>query len=121
MKLVLNFLHLQAHGVPEISTGVSLGVIAIVLAITTIVSLVEARRDPRRRAHAGALRCDRPRRGAFADIGPAARFRSVAEGTPGREQQPERGEPVRGELAAVDREPGFHLDDRALGPLGREQ
>jgi tellurite resistance protein TerC len=56
VKLVLHFLHLQDHGVPEISTGVSLVVIAIVLAITTIASLIEVRRDPRRRAHAGSLR-----------------------------------------------------------------
>ena len=55
-KLVLHFLHLHAGGVPEISTGVSLAVIAVVLAITTVASLVQVRRDPRRRAHAGSLR-----------------------------------------------------------------
>ena len=61
VKLVLQFLHLHDHGVPEISTGLSLGVIAVVLAITTAASLVEVRRDPRRRAHAGSLRA-RPER-----------------------------------------------------------
>ena len=56
VKLVLEFLHLQDHRVPEISTGLSLGVIAIVLAVTAIASLARVRRDPRRRAHAGSLR-----------------------------------------------------------------
>jgi tellurite resistance protein TerC len=56
VKLVLHFLHLHVHGVPEISTGLSLGVIAVVLAITTIASLLAVRRDPRRRAHSGSLR-----------------------------------------------------------------
>jgi predicted tellurium resistance membrane protein TerC len=50
VKLVLEFFHLH------ISTALSLGVIALVLAITTIASLVRVRREPRRRAHAGALR-----------------------------------------------------------------
>jgi len=61
VKLVLHFLHLHDPGVPEISTGLSLGVIAVVLAITSAASLVEVRRDPRRRAHAGSLRA-RPER-----------------------------------------------------------
>jgi tellurite resistance protein TerC len=50
IKLVLEFFHLH------ISTGVSLGVIALVLGVTTLASLARARREPRRRAHAGALR-----------------------------------------------------------------
>jgi tellurite resistance protein TerC len=50
LKLVLEFFHLH------ISTVASLGVIALVLATTTIASLARVRRDPRRRAHAGALR-----------------------------------------------------------------
>jgi tellurite resistance protein TerC len=57
-KLVLHFLHLHAHQVPEISTGLSLAVIALVLAITTIASLLAVRRDPRRRAHSGSLRAN---------------------------------------------------------------
>ena len=56
VKLVLEFLHLHDHSVPEISTALSLGVIAIVLGLTTIASLARVRRDPRRRAHAGSLR-----------------------------------------------------------------
>jgi tellurite resistance protein TerC len=56
VKLVLHFAHLHDHGVPEITTGLSLAVIAAVLAVTTIASLLASRRDPRRRAHAGSLR-----------------------------------------------------------------
>lgn len=55
-KLVLHFAHLQSDSVPEISTGVSLGVIGFVLAATTIASLIKVRRSPRERAHAGSLR-----------------------------------------------------------------
>jgi len=56
VKLVLHFAHLQHHSIPEISTGASLGVIVIVLAVTTIASLARVRRRPRLRAHAGSLR-----------------------------------------------------------------
>jgi tellurite resistance protein TerC len=55
VKLVLHFAHLHSHAVPEISTGLSLAVIAAVLAVTTIASVIKARRDPRARAHAGSL------------------------------------------------------------------
>jgi predicted tellurium resistance membrane protein TerC len=60
-KLVLHFAHLQDHGVPEISTGLSLTVIAAVLVVTTAASLARVRRDPRRRAHAGSLRATHER------------------------------------------------------------
>ena len=56
VKLVLEFAHHENHSVPEIPTAVSLAVILIVLAITTLASLQRARRDPRIRAHAGSLR-----------------------------------------------------------------
>src|SRR5579884_963711 len=39
VKLVLHFAHLHAHSVPELSTGLSLGVIAAVLAVTSAASL----------------------------------------------------------------------------------
>jgi tellurite resistance protein TerC len=55
LKLILHFLHLHNHSVPEIPTGVSLAVIVVVLASTTAASLVQARADPARRAHAGEL------------------------------------------------------------------
>lgn len=63
VKLVLHWGHLQDPGVPEISTGTSLTVILVVLAITTVASLVKARRDPAARAHAGSLR-DHPPAGS---------------------------------------------------------
>ncbi len=56
LKLVLHFGHLHSDAVPEISTGLSLAVVAAVLAVTTIASVITARRDPRARAHAGSLR-----------------------------------------------------------------
>jgi tellurite resistance protein TerC len=56
VKLLLHFGHTQSHAIPEISTGVSLGVIALVLAVTTLASLAKARRDPAARAAAGSLR-----------------------------------------------------------------
>jgi len=56
VKLALHWGHLQEDGVPEISTVTSLVVIAVVLIVTTIASVVKARRDPSARAHAGSLR-----------------------------------------------------------------
>jgi tellurite resistance protein TerC len=56
VKLVLHFAHLQHDSIPEISTGASLAVIVVVLAVTTIASLARVRRQPRLRAHAGSLR-----------------------------------------------------------------
>ena len=55
-KLVLHYLHLQDDDIPEISTALSLVVIAVVLLVTTLASLVKSRRDPTARAHAGTLR-----------------------------------------------------------------
>ncbi|HEX3330810.1 MAG TPA: TerC family protein [Gaiellales bacterium] len=56
VKLVLHFAHEHRPGVPEISTGLSLAVIAAVLATATVASLAAARRDPGLRARAGSLR-----------------------------------------------------------------
>jgi tellurite resistance protein TerC len=56
VKLVLHFFHDVIDGVPEISTPLSLGVIVVVLAVTTVVSLAKVRRDPAARAHPGSLR-----------------------------------------------------------------
>ena len=57
VKLILEFLHTDiSESVPEISTGLSLVVIAVILTITTIASLIKARKDPSLRAHAGSLR-----------------------------------------------------------------
>jgi tellurite resistance protein TerC len=56
VKLMLHWGHLQDDSVPEIATGTSLAVIVVILAITTIASIIKARRDPEARAHAGSLR-----------------------------------------------------------------
>ena len=55
VKLILHWGHGLDHRVPEISTAVSLVVIAVVLAVTTVASLIKSRRDPRARAHPGAV------------------------------------------------------------------
>ncbi|MGH2896901.1 MAG: TerC family protein [Solirubrobacteraceae bacterium] len=60
LKLVLHFAHLHSHAVPEISTGLSLAVIAAILTITTLASVIRTRRDPQARAHAGSLRGGEP-------------------------------------------------------------
>jgi len=55
VKLILHWGHGVSHRVPEISTPVSLVVIAAVLAVTTVASLMKSRREPAARAHAGAV------------------------------------------------------------------
>jgi tellurite resistance protein TerC len=54
-------LHLQNHAIPEISTGLSLCVIVVLLAGATAASVIKARKDPTVRAHAGRLRERRDR------------------------------------------------------------
>lgn len=56
VKLILEFAHQRDHSIPEVPTVPSLAVIVAVLAATTIASVIGSRRDPARRAHAGALR-----------------------------------------------------------------
>ena len=46
--------------VPEVSTPVSLGVILVVLVVTTVASLIKVRKDPDTIAHAGSLRAKEP-------------------------------------------------------------
>lgn len=55
VKLVLAFAHTEWPQVPHISTGLSLAVIAVILAVTTIASIIVSRRDPDRIAHAGTV------------------------------------------------------------------
>jgi tellurite resistance protein TerC len=55
VKLILHWGHGLDSRVPEITTAVSLAVIAAVLTITTVASLIKSRRDPAARAHAGAV------------------------------------------------------------------
>jgi tellurite resistance protein TerC len=56
VKLVLHWGHTLSDSVPEIPTLLSLGVIAVILTITTAASLAKVRRDPDARAHAGSVR-----------------------------------------------------------------
>jgi tellurite resistance protein TerC len=61
-KLVLHWAHSDiSTSVPEIGTPVSLGVILVVLVVTTVASLVKSRRDPSAKAHAGSVRANRTR------------------------------------------------------------
>jgi TerC family integral membrane protein len=76
VKLILHWAHGLSHRVPEISTPMSLIVIAVVLAATTVASLIKSRRDPTARAHAGAV------------------FGSPPQATPG-EQHPSGGQQDR--------------------------
>jgi tellurite resistance protein TerC len=55
-KLVLHFGHLHAPAVPELSTGVSLAVIVLILVVTIAASLIKARSDPTLKARPGSLR-----------------------------------------------------------------
>jgi tellurite resistance protein TerC len=56
VKLVLHWAHTLSPAVPQIPTLLSLGVIAVILTITTGASLAKVRRDPTARAHAGSVR-----------------------------------------------------------------
>jgi tellurite resistance protein TerC len=56
VKLVLHWGHTLSDAVPEVPTLLSLGVIAVILAVTTAASLARTRRDPAARAHAGSVR-----------------------------------------------------------------
>ncbi|HLR28626.1 MAG TPA: TerC/Alx family metal homeostasis membrane protein [Ruania sp.] len=63
VKLILHWAHEDlSRSVPQISTPVSLGVIVVVLAIVTVVSLIKTRQDPELKAHAGSLRSHRDSR-----------------------------------------------------------
>jgi tellurite resistance protein TerC len=56
VKLILGFLHeWVSAAVPEVTIPVSLAVISLVLAATTIASLIRSRTHPEQRAHAGRL------------------------------------------------------------------
>jgi tellurite resistance protein TerC len=67
VKLVLEFAHIHHHGVPQISTAVSLIAIVAVLLVTTLASVIASQRDPGLRAHAGSLTPGRPTTGERPD------------------------------------------------------
>ena len=77
-----------AHGIgpacPEISTPVSLVVIVVVLAVTTVASLIKTRRDPAAKAHAGSLRAQQPRRDRRRTDRTALKARTAPAAWPGR-------------------------------------
>jgi len=55
VKLILHWGHGLDPRVPEITTAVSLAVIAAVLTVTTVASLIRSHHDPTAQAHAGAV------------------------------------------------------------------
>ena len=55
-KLVRHWGRPVNSGVPELSTPVSLAIVAAILTVTTVASLAKVRRDPTAIAHAGSLR-----------------------------------------------------------------
>jgi tellurite resistance protein TerC len=62
VKLILHWVHVDINpSVPEIPTLLSLGVIVVVLAVTTVASLVKTRSAPELKAHAGSLRAHKQR------------------------------------------------------------
>ncbi|HET9254160.1 MAG TPA: TerC family protein [Pseudonocardiaceae bacterium] len=56
VKLLLHWGHTLSGAVPQIPTSLSLGVIAVVLVITTVASLVKVRRDSDARSRGGSVR-----------------------------------------------------------------
>ena len=62
VKLILHWVHVDINpAVPEIPTLVSLGVIVVILVVTTVASLVKTRHDPTVKAHAGSIRAHKPK------------------------------------------------------------
>jgi tellurite resistance protein TerC len=57
VKLILLFLHEDvSKDIPEVPTGISLGVIGAILVVTAVASLMRTKAHPEEKAHAGALR-----------------------------------------------------------------
>ncbi|WP_199432887.1 TerC/Alx family metal homeostasis membrane protein [Qaidamihabitans albus] len=68
VKLLLHWAHVDIdESVPEISTPVSLVVVAAILAVVTVASLIKTRRDPTAKAHPGSLRAHPGKAGRRAD------------------------------------------------------
>ena len=62
VKLILHWVHVDINpAVPEIPTLLSLGVIVVILVVTTVASLVKTRHDPTVKAHAGSIRAHKPK------------------------------------------------------------
>lgn len=56
VKLILTFLHEEFTQIPKIPTVASLGVITLILTISTAASLIKTKSDPMALAHAGRIR-----------------------------------------------------------------
>ncbi|MFZ2227306.1 MAG: TerC/Alx family metal homeostasis membrane protein [Candidatus Nanopelagicaceae bacterium] len=54
-KLVLTYLHEIFEEIPKVSTPASLAVIGVILAISTVTSLIKSKTDPTAKAHAGRI------------------------------------------------------------------
>ena len=55
VKLIFTYLHETWSEVPKIPTLISLGVIGLILAVSTIASLIKSKKDPTAHAHAGRV------------------------------------------------------------------
>jgi tellurite resistance protein TerC len=55
IKLIMTYLHEQFYEIPKIPTSISLGVIGIILVVSTIASLVKTSKDASLKAHAGRV------------------------------------------------------------------
>jgi tellurite resistance protein TerC len=117
VKLLLHALHETTDlNIPEISIGLSLGVIVGVLAVTTIVSLAAVRRDP-------ALSAGSPGQGAEGEAASVSgdSLRPLP-GEPGSDHVPGQsgGDRTPGQSGG-DRAPGQSDGDRAPGQPGSER
>ena len=54
-KLILTYLHEIFEEIPKVSTPASLAVIGVILAISTVASLIKSKTDPTAKAHAGRI------------------------------------------------------------------
>jgi len=55
-KLILTYIHEINTSIPKVPTGISLGVIALILTIAIVASILKSRQDPTLKAHAGTVR-----------------------------------------------------------------
>jgi tellurite resistance protein TerC len=55
VKLIMTYVHEIWYEVPKIPTLVSLAVIALILIVSTVASLMKAKKDPSATAHAGRI------------------------------------------------------------------
>jgi tellurite resistance protein TerC len=55
-KLILTYIHEINTSIPKVPTGISLGVIALILTVAIVASLIKSKQDPTLKAHAGTVR-----------------------------------------------------------------